>query len=221
LSQAISTASANRPPTSAKTTNKKYPILWLQFQVLFQQITKVFDYIVLSKYLNIRVGRFLTKKLVWMKVTLKSVHFIVKMSKKGKKMFEVTVGLRKSRDIAVKYLIKVQKFFRAKPWYTLIEAEFNVDFKNTNNTFGSPDSRIHIQNVPSRNDPSQNDPSRNVPSRNDPVTKGPRSRKDPSLKVPSPNGPSHETTQITKRPRSWTRIAYTKHTHTYPKSQNI
>jgi hypothetical protein len=72
---------------------------------------------------------------------------------------------------------------------------------------------IHIQNVPSRNDPSQNDPSHNVPSRNAPVTKGPRSRNGPSLKVPSPNDPSHETTQITKWPRSynWQTLVFLEH----------
>jgi hypothetical protein len=79
-----------------------------------------------------------------------------------------------------------------------------------------PQNLIHIQNGPSRNDPSQNGPSHNVPSRNDPVTKGPRSRNVPALKVPSQNDPRHETTQVTKRPRTQIhplRIFYTaKHT---------
>jgi hypothetical protein len=67
-----------------------------------------------------------------MKIVLESVHLYEKVPKTGEKILEVTAGLRKSHDLAVRHLLKVNKIVEnlVMP-HTSINAEFNVYFKTT------------------------------------------------------------------------------------------
>jgi hypothetical protein len=63
-------------------------------------------------------------------IHLACIHFYVKTPKIVKNNFEVTICLRKDREISVRYIVKVNKIFqgRSRPRHTINNAEFFLNF---------------------------------------------------------------------------------------------